>query len=649
MQFTAEQQLPTSPEWSHCFSPPAMASSSESLISPSVELVFVREGEDESAAGEDQKLHIKRDVLMKFDHFKPALEAGSFAEGKTHRIVIREIGIDVARVVLQKDVNAMLNGLTEDNFLDCVKALDYVHSGISDTMVSKLDGKMLRRNWLEDPLFARQLIESMTHDAVARLIQSSTEEWPPTVSVVALQNPQLLKHGWNSNDSATVGAASKLLSYICHHLASGKLQASADGLARFLVIPTNSPTLSDAIGGVFADREHACKSKTAFIHPFRVYDAPLYDNPFVTAFIHMTLPRLYIFTRARVRSPSLAPPPAPGLLDYSYWSIRDLSHTLTADGEKRMREIASFEIMATATATEASRPSACACYTLHATITTDPSPSTSWGDTRASTEEAREEEGGVEGRVTVVDTSSSFDGVDYAVMLLGSNLGLSFHIPSLTGEELDAKGVGDVLLKDLEMSVTVVSYPYMTIALLYLRQCILQLKWPDITNFAKALPHFDRDFLLPTLAGISFRPFAAVTAWGMVLSKIEASSALANVVMDVLQKPVPSTAAATIRRSDMFEFILTVMWKLDANDRSLLAARLINGWWVSGDHASIEFLQREKQNWQAASRPHERLTLPYVPFNTNVASGAPAVPANAAPVPLPPPDTPIAPPLQHHG
>ncbi|CEL91805.1 unnamed protein product [Vitrella brassicaformis CCMP3155] len=111
-----------------------------------VELVFATTGEDDNAVSEDRKLRLKRSLLITMPFFNAALKEDSYAEGQTNRVVIREVGIDVARVVLQADSDATLNGLTKANFLPVLRALGYFCSAAATDAdwIRQAERKMVR-------------------------------------------------------------------------------------------------------------------------------------------------------------------------------------------------------------------------------------------------------------------------------------------------------------------------------------------------------------------------------------------------------------------------------------------------------------------------------------------------------------------------
>ncbi|CEL99432.1 unnamed protein product [Vitrella brassicaformis CCMP3155] len=503
------------------------------LLSPSVELVFVNEWEDEGSTnvGADQTLHIKRDLLMTFAHFTPILQEANFGESKSHRIVIKEVDLVTARLVLQKE-SAMFNALTKENFLSVLEALEYFHSGVSAMMLRKLERKMVRRDWIDDPLFAIELIRSIGHT-----------------------NPDLIQPFWDGDDPIAMRAVMVLVSYLCRHLACGHMQASAEQLANFLIVSTNTQELPDAIGVIFDRKDLACYSKQQVAYPFATSPAiPVVPTCECTDTL-CTCSRSILPGMSVSATVCLSPPADPNHPNQPPFVAERLLHEATR-----------FQLCLSATATEASLPSACACFNAWVKIGVDKE-----GDQQG---QGRQEVAVLSKPTGWLRGPAAHGGHEYGVTFLGSNLPLHMCGNTLSIEQLAEAGVGEVPLKEVKVNVFFCSYPFRTMACRYLRQCIMETKWEEITQFAKSVTDYDRRLLVGILAGTPFRPFATLAAFckaGIELDEY-CSQHIATSMSAMLERPRRLfTQTGVCTDDDVGAFINTVVPLLSPHARQTLA------------------------------------------------------------------------------
>ena len=206
---------------------------------------------------------------------------------------------------------------------------------------------------------------------------------------------------------------------------------------------------------MFADEERTLASKEYLIRPFATQDhcSPL-RNPFILR-CTCTDP---LCTCGRLLLPAIT-----ATLEANF-SVSTYPYLDPADNQERpLNEAINFNLRASGTV-EASRPAACACYRVHAVMSVER-----------------------EGQDVVISSfKSASDRKGYAMHLLGVGAGTTlesqreivWYSPNLSTDE----GVGEVLLSSVKATVTVYTYPFRTMAVRYLRQCILEAKWTQVTE-----------------------------------------------------------------------------------------------------------------------------------------------------------------------
>ncbi|CEL91806.1 unnamed protein product [Vitrella brassicaformis CCMP3155] len=359
---------------------------------------------------------------------------------------------------------------------------------------------------------------------------------------------------------------------MCHHLACGQSRPSSDQLAHFLVTATGSPNISDAIAvsfphftssGTSLDEKYNGIVREWRMEPFRDKRLPFKSGTSCISHCACSSPLCscgavifpsVAFTVATSLRSSPDARPIPPSWHFASTKAQHEEGAGSGGGNTQLREVDRFCVDVKLSEKEASRQAACSCISVHDLAicmrqgTSDVNVLGKSGD-------------------ALTDRGSRYAAPSlYVSTLLGGNAGIGMKLSNLALEDLTAKGLADARLRRLTVKATIVFYPYLTVALHYLRRCILEERWDGVTAFARSLSDQYSQHFVVLMARLSFRPLAALTHWCKAMSFLESCN-VAETLAGLFHDMIKADQNSPHHRSDLLGFIGVVVPLLSPSQR----------------------------------------------------------------------------------
>jgi len=438
------------------------------VMEPSVSVRFAGDGEG------DTPLVVKEGVIRQYKYFTSVMD-GEFQEGQERQVRIEKISRSIGEVVLQQEVD-IVNSLTKDNLLDALIALDYLHfntdqiftTGSNKSLLWRIHRKVVIEGWLADHQLANNLLDSFArYPFIARFVHCHPDICA-AVRPFLRKNPDVIRDQWRRRESGeavddAVKAVVSLVASLGDAMSYDPVDVSRQELARFMTNATGSTSLSAAHAAIFESDEFSSCS-TATVRPFADEQGGTVEC-----------------IGFAVNVAGLPPPYAPH-------TGSDLPANAIRDGDAKLTEVAGWYVkFHPVVGRRAEGESFVSCYAPDGCLqvayphgdsdATRPAIQLHESPTLMASRKIRM------GKVTSTGASVS----EFGIKLMGRVSWLFCSARVIGADALPQQGLGDIRLKDVVLQMTVRHFPLRVLALHYLRMCVIEGCYEDISRMAKSL------------------------------------------------------------------------------------------------------------------------------------------------------------------
>ncbi|CEM31909.1 unnamed protein product [Vitrella brassicaformis CCMP3155] len=505
------------------------------LVRPSICVRFAGDGEA------DEPLVVHETILHQFQYFQRLLD-GEFQEGQQREVRIERISRAVGLVVLQHELD-IIDSLTKDNLLDAMIALDYLQfdtdkiftPGSNQSLLWGIHRKVVVGGWLHDNQLATSLLDSFSRYAfVARLIHQHKDI--RTALLPALRKkPDVISAQWRrcvrgEEADDPIKAAMSLVDSLVDGLSSGRIDVSRQEVAQFITAATGSTSLAAAHGSVF-ERDIFTPSATSSTHPF-ANDERRSARCGGINFKVAALPHPY--------TPHPSPGPPPNAMD---------------DADAKVADVGGWHITFDSIDESATRESFARCFAPDASL--EISIGADGNGTEAAAPAAHSGGGARRNAIrlheapTVMTEKTIHMGGEGSsgpsISHFGANLGegsVGTHTnrPHISSESL----VHGSALKDVIMIMTVRHFPMRALALHYLRLCVQEGRWDDVTLMAKSIHREVAVHMLSWLINALDHRLRLMLCWAAAVGDLPEESCdriVSTLTTDLIEENLAETAA----------------------------------------------------------------------------------------------------------
>mmetsp|Transcript_17975 Transcript_17975/g.51133 ORF Transcript_17975/g.51133 Transcript_17975/m.51133 type:complete len:598 (+) Transcript_17975:207-2000(+) len=396
---------------------------------------------------------------------------GEFREAQQREVRVERISRAVGVVVLQHELD-IIDSLSNDNLLDVMIALDYLQfdtdkiftPGSNQSLLWGIHRKVVVGGWLHDNQLATSLLDSFSRYAfVARLIHQHKDI--RTALLPALRKkPEVISAQWRRREKRedetndAIEAAISLVDSLVDGLSHGRIDVGHQEVAQFITMATGSESLAAAYAAAF--------EADVFIEPSSVTAQPFANNQQGTvmwlglSFTVVGLPHPYTPPNSGPTSSSDPPPNA----------IRD--------GDAKVADIGGWRVVFERADDGTPVESPPTCFASDASLEI-----ASGGDSDGTVRLYGDLE--MIGRIHMGDDGPSVR--RFVLQMLGDGIETKATPRNISRESLVQQGVGEARLKDVKMTMTVRHFPMRALALHYLRLCVKEGRWDDVTLMAKSI------------------------------------------------------------------------------------------------------------------------------------------------------------------
>jgi len=438
------------------------------VMEPSVSVRFAGDGEG------DTPLVVKEGVIRQYKYFTSVMD-GEFQEGQERQVRIEKISRSIGEVVLQQEVD-IVNSLTKDNLLDALIALDYLHfntdqiftTGSNKSLLWRIHRKVVIEGWLADHQLANNLLDSFArYPFIARFVHCHPDICA-AVRPFLRKKPDVIGEQWRRRERGeaendAVKAAVSLVASLGDDISYDAFDVSRQELARLLTNATGSTTLSAACAAIFESDEFSSCS-TATVRPFADERGGSVEC-----------------MGFAIDAVGLPPPYAPYASD-------DLPDNAISDGDAKLTEVAGWHVkFDPLLGRRAEGESFVSCYAPDGCLQV----AYPHGDSDATRPAIRLHDSPTlmdDDKIRMGEEASAGASVrSFGAKLMGGWSWLCGNGRIIGADALAQQGLGDIRLKDVVLQMTVRHFPLRVLALHYLRMCVIEGCYEDISRMAKSL------------------------------------------------------------------------------------------------------------------------------------------------------------------
>ncbi|CEL94341.1 unnamed protein product [Vitrella brassicaformis CCMP3155] len=471
-------------------------------MEPSVSVRFAGDGEG------DAPLVVPESVIRQFKYFTQVMD-GEFQEGQERQVCIEKISRPIGEVVLQQELD-IVDSLTKGNLLDALIALDYLQFDIDQIFTKGSNQSLLCASiarcvvvegWLADHQLATCLLDSFArYPFIARFIHCH-----PDICAALRQSlrkkTDVIREQWRRRERGevqddSIKAAVSLVASLGDAMSYDAMDMSRHELAQFLTNATGSTSLSAAQAAVFESDEFS-SSSTATVRPF----ADGRGGAITCMGFSVIVVGL--------------PPP------YSPCASSNLPANAIRGGDAKLTEVAGWHAHIQPVVTAVEGESAVSCYAPYGSLEV----SGANGDSDATHPAAQ-----LHDSRTLMDMykirmgEGAPAGVSsFGVKLVGAYTALYGNDRIISADALAQHGLGDIRLKDIQLTMTARRFPMRELALHYLRMCVIEGRYEEISMMARSIHRQVAEYMVTNMAFVQRHRLPSMLYWAAAIEGISLS------------------------------------------------------------------------------------------------------------------------------
>ncbi|CEM01976.1 unnamed protein product [Vitrella brassicaformis CCMP3155] len=420
---------------------------------------------------------------------------GEFLEGQVRQVSIENVTRPIGEVVLQQEAD-IVRSLTKDNFLPVMVALDYLHfdtdkiftNGSTQSLLWRIHRWVVVEGWLSDHNLAVKVLDSFGRYAfIARFIHQHVGI-RAALRPSLLKMPEVIREQWRrcergeTHDDGIMAAVS-LVANLGDAISCGLVDVSRQELARFFSNATahrrcRRPT------DIFTF------SSTSTARPFSGNDT---GDFWCTDLCVCVAGLPHPYTPHTPDHPGCPLPPSNAI----------------SDGDAKVRDVAGWcMVLPDQGGLKGVTESSVKCFTVEASLAIPCS-----GGKADEESAVRLHEGSIavaKGIPMGDGGSTSASVAGFHVVLLSGALGGHICKPSISAAALEEAGA---CLKEVKMKTTICTFPMRALALHYLRMCVAEGCYEEISMMARSIRREVAVHMAAALSAVKRHHLALVLHW----------------------------------------------------------------------------------------------------------------------------------------
>ncbi|CEM15328.1 unnamed protein product [Vitrella brassicaformis CCMP3155] len=473
-----------------------------------------------------KRRRIEAQACVSYSFFKVLLD-GEFAESSERSVTLTQISRPIATVLLQKK-DDIQRGLTHENLVDCLVALDFLQPLAKQSMSKTIARPMIRKQWLNHAALCRDILTASFRHPFVRMLVREHQEIRRAVAPFVVEEADHVQAAWTRKTLAKYMVT--LLTCLLRSLEAGTCDISLSSLKKFITDVTRSGTFPEAAAEVFECSKLSEEQVVEITSPGDSEGNQTDDGRY-----------------------SVALHGIPSVDD----ADSDLSEDDAEDMQLQLADVSSFKI--TADYCGPTNERTVFCYSLHVdvSIDTDKEPIK-----MKKAHEFFQGLGEPAGRVR-----------KFVMGTPGSTTTSTLIIP-FEGRHRQAFEDKDTPLASVEASVTIRHYPMRCLALHCLRLMIREGQWADIQGVGAAITRQVAEHMAIYLATISadgVSPLRVLTAW---MAGWDRQQHLAECTSSEVSTAARSTAVMDAHVADLAPFMRVFGPLIKKGQRDVMMARI---------------------------------------------------------------------------